>query len=143
MVDFVDKATRSRMMSGIRGKNTRPEILIRHGLHRLGFRYRIHGSKLPGSPDIVLPKYNAVILVHGCFWHGHDCRYFKLPSTRTDFWQGKIDSNRARDGRNTDSLLTAGWRVPMRRAISPSVRPCRKAWMWLESSTQSSWVRHW
>ena len=111
MVDIVDKATRSRMMSGIRGKNTQPEILIRHGLHRLGFRYRLHGSKLPGRPDIVLPKFNAVILVHGCFWHGHDCRYFKLPTTRTGFWKEKIDGNRARDSRNLDSLLTAGWRV--------------------------------
>jgi len=111
LVDIVDKVTRSRMMSGIRAKNTRPEILIRHGLHQLGFRYRLHGSKLPGRPDIILPKYNAVILVHGCFWHGHDCRYFRLPSTRAGFWKEKIDGNRARDSRNLDSLLTAGWRV--------------------------------
>lgn len=141
MVDVVDKATRSRMMSGIRGKNTQPEILIRHGLHRIGFRYRLHGSKLPGRPDIVLPKYKAVILVHGCFWHGHDCRYFKLPSTRTDFWHGKIDGNRARDGRNTDSLLTAGWRVcivwecAVRGRDADTEKVCNKVARWIRGKS--------
>ncbi|WP_231884015.1 very short patch repair endonuclease, partial [Alcanivorax sp. HI0044] len=82
MVDVVDKATRSRMMAGIKGKDTKPEILIRSELHRRGFRFRKNVKDLPGKPDIVLPKYKAVIMVNGCFWHGHECHLFKWPSTR-------------------------------------------------------------
>lgn len=110
MADVVDPATRSRMMSGIRGKNTRPEMLIRRGLHARGFRFRLH-CKLPGKPDICLPKYRAVIFVHGCFWHGHDCRLFKWPSTRPDFWRTKIERNRSNDASAQAMLLGAGWRV--------------------------------
>ena len=97
MIDIVDKKTRSRMMSGIRSKNTRPEILIRSLLHRNGFRFRIHDNKLAGRPDIVLKKYNAIIFVHGCFWHGHNCRLFKWPKTRPEFWKTKILGNREND----------------------------------------------
>ncbi|WP_076896202.1 very short patch repair endonuclease [Burkholderia pseudomallei] len=111
MVDVVDRATRSRMMSGIRGRNTKPEILIRSLLHRQGFRFRLHVRDLPGKPDIVLPRYHAVIFVHGCFWHGHDCSLFKLPGTRTDFWREKIDRNRANDHKALAALRTQGWRV--------------------------------
>ncbi|GGP25817.1 very short patch repair endonuclease [Silvimonas amylolytica] len=111
MTDVVDAATRSRMMSGIRGKNTSPEITLRKALFARGFRYRIHVPGLPGKPDLVLPRYHAVILVHGCFWHGHDCRYFKVPQTRTEFWMGKINSNRARDRREYAELKALGWRV--------------------------------
>lgn len=111
MVDVVDSVTRSRMMSGIRGKNTKPEILIRKLLHRAGFRFRLHVTNLPGKPDIVLSRYHAVIFVHGCFWHGHDCRLFKLPTTRTDFWCNKIERNRSNDNRAKDALLKNGWRV--------------------------------
>ena len=111
MADVVDKATRSRMMAGIRAKNTRPEVFLRQGLHGLGFRYRIHVKNIPGNPDIVLPKYRALIVVHGCFWHGHGCRYFKLPATRPEFWQLKIDSNRQRDKRDFLNQLESGWRV--------------------------------
>ncbi|MCA8298803.1 DNA mismatch endonuclease Vsr [Burkholderia sp. AU30198] len=111
MVDVVDSATRSRMMSGIRGRNTKPEILIRSLLHRQGFRFRLHVRDLPGKPDIVLPRYHAVIFVHGCFWHGHDCSLFKLPRTRPDFWREKIDRNRANDNKALTALLTEGWRV--------------------------------
>jgi len=111
MTDVVDKATRSRMMSGIRGKNTKPEILIRSLLHRSGYRFRIHVCDLPGKPDIVFPKYNAVIFVHGCFWHGHKCHLFKWPSTRTEFWREKIGSNIKRDRAITNELLKDGWRV--------------------------------
>jgi DNA mismatch endonuclease (patch repair protein) len=85
MTDIADKATRSRIMSGICGKNTKPEILIRKGLHALGFRCRLHSPKLPGKPDIVLPKYKAIILVNGCFWHSHNCYLFKWPSTIKEF----------------------------------------------------------
>lgn len=111
MTDIVDAATRSRMMSGIRGTNTKPEILIRKLLHRRGFRFRINDSRLPGKPDIVLPKYHAVVFVNGCFWHGHDCRLFKMPSTRREFWQNKLEKNRKNDERSLKNLCSAGWRV--------------------------------
>lgn len=110
MTDVVDSQTRSRMMSGIRGKNTRPELILRRGLHRLGFRYRLHG-KLPGKPDLVFARFQAVIFVHGCFWHLHDCHLFKWPSTRREFWREKIEGNRARDERNCEHLIDAGWRI--------------------------------
>lgn len=112
MVDVVDARTRSRMMSGIRGKNTRPEILVRCGLHAQGFRFRLHRKDLPGSPDIVLPRRRAVVLVHGCFWHRHhDCSYATHPKTRPVFWQEKFAANVARDARNTARLEALGWRV--------------------------------
>jgi DNA mismatch endonuclease (patch repair protein) len=99
------------MMSGIKGKNTKPEVSVRKALHARGFRYRVHADNLPGKPDLVLPKYKAVVFVHGCFWHGHTCRYFKIPQTRTEFWLEKIQKNQARDRRQELSLLNAGWRV--------------------------------
>jgi len=111
MADIVDRKTRSRMMSGIRGKNTRPELRIRSLLHRHGFRFRIHVDSLPGKPDIVLKRHRAVIFVHGCFWHAHDCHLFKLPSTRMEFWQTKIEGNRERDTENIKALKDSGWRV--------------------------------
>jgi len=104
MADVVDAVTRSRMMSGIRGKNTKPEMQIRLGLHAVGFRYRLHPKEIPGKPDLWLPKYKAAIFVHGCFWHGHDCSLFRMPGTRQDFWQAKIDANRRRDA-VVDNLL--------------------------------------
>jgi DNA mismatch endonuclease (patch repair protein) len=110
LADVVDPATRSRMMSGIRGKNTRPEMMIRRGLHARGFRYTLH-CKLPGKPDICLPKYRAVIFVHGCFWHGHDCHLFKWPKTRPEFWKTKIERNRVIDTAALDQLLASEWRV--------------------------------
>ena len=111
MVDVVDAATRSRMMSGIRGRNTKPELMIRSLLHRRGFRFRLDARDLPGRPDIVLPRYRAVVFVHGCFWHGHDCHLFKWPQTRPEFWREKIDRNRSNDERATLALLASGWRV--------------------------------
>ena len=97
-------------MSGIRAKNTRPEISLRGALHRLGFRYRIHG-RLPGKPDLVFPRRKAVVFVHGCFWHGHDCHLFRWPSTRRKFWREKIEGNRTRDGAVAGRLHEDGWRV--------------------------------
>ena len=99
------------MMSGIRGRNTRPELVIRSGLHRMGFRYRLHGPKLPGKPDLVFPGLKAVILVQGCFWHGHDCHLFRWPSSRPEFWREKIAGNIARDARSREQLGRLGWRV--------------------------------
>ncbi|QDI04234.1 DNA mismatch endonuclease Vsr [Xanthomonas cerealis pv. cerealis] len=112
VAEKISPETRSRMMSGIRGKNTRPEIAVRSFLHRNGLRFRLHGPQLPGKPDIVLPRWNAVVFVHGCFWHGHlGCRYFKLPKTRVDFWKTKINDNSRRDSLAVDLLREAGWRV--------------------------------
>lgn len=112
MVDVVDPATRSRMMAGIRGRDTRPERELRRALHKLGFRYRLHCRDLPGKPDLVFPKYGAVVLVHGCFWHRHEgCRFTTTPATRPDFWMRKFEGNVARDRRNVDALRRAGWRV--------------------------------
>ena len=99
------------MMAGIRGKNTKPELLIRKALHARGFRYRIHCKDLPGNPDMCFPKYRAVILVHGCFWHGHDCHLFKWPKTRPEFWAAKIARNREVDSLAEQKLLSEGWRV--------------------------------
>jgi DNA mismatch endonuclease (patch repair protein) len=112
MADIVNSATRSRMMSGIRAKNTNPELKVRLGLHRMGFRYSLHRRDLPGTPDITLAKHRAVVFVHGCFWHGHvGCRLAKVPSTRLDFWTSKLAGNRARDLRQLDQLRASGWRV--------------------------------
>jgi DNA mismatch endonuclease (patch repair protein) len=99
------------MMSGIRSRDTKPEVLLRSELHARGFRFRIHRKDLPGRPDIVLPKHRAVIQVHGCFWHGHHCQLFKYPATNTEFWRQKIGQNRARDQRSEEALLALGWRV--------------------------------
>lgn len=110
MADVVTAADRSRMMAGIGSSNTKPEIVLRRALHALGFRFRLHDRKLPGTPDIVLPRYRAVVFVHGCFWHGHDCHLFKWPSTRPDFWKSKISKNREIDDRATQKLVAAGWR---------------------------------
>jgi DNA mismatch endonuclease (patch repair protein) len=111
MADIVDAATRSRMMSGIRSKDTSIELAVRRALFANGFRFRLNVKGLPGKPDIVLPKHHAAIFVHGCFWHGHACQLFKLPATRTDFWRQKIDRNRANDVGAVAALLSAGWRV--------------------------------
>jgi DNA mismatch endonuclease (patch repair protein) len=111
MVDVVDTATRSRMMSGIRGRDTKIEVAIRKALHARGLRYRTDVRGLPGRPDIVLSRWRAVVLVHGCFWHAHDCGLCRIPATRPDFWREKLEGNAARDARNTTALLDAGWRV--------------------------------
>lgn len=111
MVDIVSSEKRSQMMAGIKGKDTKPELLIRKALHKKGFRYRIHDKSLPGKPDIVLPKYKAVIFVHGCFWHAHSCHLFKWPSTKSDFWQAKISRNKELDLINFNKLLDEGWRI--------------------------------
>lgn len=111
MPDVHDTATRSRNMAAVRGKDTKPELLIRRGLHGLGYRYRLHAKDLPGKPDLVFPKYHAVLFVHGCFWHGHDCPLFRLPATRTEFWRAKIASNVLRDRKALKALQAQGWRT--------------------------------
>ena len=111
MVDVVSQKKRSQMMSGIKGKNTRPELVVRKILHSRGYRYRLHKKDLPGRPDLVLRKYNCVVLANGYFWHGHDCHLFRLPATREEFWRDKIRKNKVRDSVQIDALLALGWRV--------------------------------
>lgn len=98
-------------MSGIRGRDTKPEVELRKALFARGFRYRLHEETLPGKPDLVFPRHRAVVFVHGCFWHGHDCQLFRIPATRTDFWRAKIAGNRERDERMRHQLDKGGWRV--------------------------------
>lgn len=98
-------------MSGIRGRDTKPELTLRRALHVMGFRYRLHVKAMPGTPDMVFPKHRAAVFVHGCFWHGHDCELHRLPGTRTDFWREKIAGNRTRDDKASASLENAGWRI--------------------------------
>ena len=103
---------RSRLMARIKGKNTKPELIVRRVLHALGYRFRLHRGDLPGRPDIVLPKYRTAIFVHGCFWHRHsECSKASMPKTRTEFWQDKFAMNVARDQRNVEALKAAGWHV--------------------------------
>lgn len=112
MADIVDKQTRSRMMAGIRGKDTKPELALRRALHGLGFRFRLHAKNVPGRPDLVFPKHRAIVFVHGCFWHRHEgCRYTTTPSTRPEFWLAKFETNVARDSAIRTALLDDGWRV--------------------------------
>jgi DNA mismatch endonuclease (patch repair protein) len=112
MVDVVDPATRSRMMSGIRGKNTMPELLVRKYLHGRGLRFRLHEKKLPGKPDLVFPKYKVVVFVHGCFWHQHaGCKYASKPNSNESFWANKLSENVTRDSYQIAALGELGWRV--------------------------------
>lgn len=111
MADIVSPQKRSEMMSGIKGKNTKPELFIRKALHALGFRYRLHVKGMPGKPDLVFSKYKAIILVQGCFWHGHDCHLFKWPKSRPDFWREKILKNKQNDEQAILALREDNWRV--------------------------------
>lgn len=111
MVDTVDRATRSRMMAAVRGRDTAIELFLRSALHRRGFRFRKDVRRLPGRPDIVLPKYRAVIFLHGCFWHAHHCPLFRWPRDNAQFWKEKIGTNSDRDLRNVERLSALGWRV--------------------------------
>jgi DNA mismatch endonuclease (patch repair protein) len=110
MVDRLTPDQRRFNMSRVRSEDTRPEMTVRRLVHSLGFRYRLHRRDLPGKPDIVLPRYRAVIFVHGCFWHGHDCSLFRMPATRAEFWATKIAANRRRDAAAVAALDGAGWR---------------------------------
>lgn len=131
------------MMSGIRGKNTKPEIFLRKVLHAEGFRFRIH-PPLPGKPDMVFPRWNAVLFVHGCFWHGHECHLFKWPQSRQEFWRAKISGNVARDVKNIAALREAGWRVGIvwecalkGRTHLPPTHVTQRCSSWLRSNRRS------
>lgn len=110
-MDTVSPAQRSALMARIRSKNTRPELTVRSLLHRIGYRFRLHDAKLPGRPDIVLPRHRKIILVHGCFWHGHDCQLASKPKSNTSYWSEKFASNRARDAKHKEALMASGWSV--------------------------------
>jgi DNA mismatch endonuclease (patch repair protein) len=112
MADVVSRATRSRMMAGIKGRDTTPELAVRSHLHHAGLRFRLHATDLPGTPDLVLPKWRTVVFVHGCFWHRHPkCRYAAVPKSNRHFWKAKFAANVARDARNVAALRRSGWRV--------------------------------
>jgi DNA mismatch endonuclease (patch repair protein) len=111
MSDIYSITKRSEIMSKISGKDTKPEILIRKFLFSIGFRFRKNDIRLPGKPDIVLPKYNTIIFINGCFWHGHNCKARNLPAIRKDFWELKISENTERDKKNIKNLEYAGWKV--------------------------------
>jgi DNA mismatch endonuclease (patch repair protein) len=135
-MDVLTPQQRQHNMSRIRGRDTKPELLLRRQLHATGFRFRLHASGLPGRPDLVFPRYHAAILVHGCFWHGHSCPMFKLPSTRREFWLAKISGNRDRDRRTIAALRASGWRVlvvwecslkgPGRMSLAEVIDSCSK-----------------
>ncbi len=112
MTDVHDKITRSYNMSQIKGKDTKPEMVVRKYIFSKGFRFRLHDKRLPGKPDIVLPRLKVVVFIHGCFWHGHEnCRYFVVPKTRTDWWLKKIERNKNIDYENELKLKNEGWKV--------------------------------
>ena len=147
MTDIVSPRKRSEMMAGIRGKDAKPEMRVRKALFADGHRYRLHRKDLPGTPDIVLPGRMVAIFVNGCFWHGHlDCNLAKVPSTRRDFWQGKLEHNRQRDKAATEAITTLGWRVLV--VWECFIRSCkeqrelsRALSSWLEDSTRQDDLR--
>lgn len=148
MTDIVDPATRSRMMSGIRSENTKPEMLVRKALHKIGFRYRLHDSRIPGKPDLVFPKYHAVLFVNGCFWHGHDCPLFRMPETRNEFWKDKIRKNLERDAVVLKRLEDIGWRFGIVWECSLKGKKrigteeiVKRIVAWLESDTKEFEIR--
>ena len=110
-MDTVEPEKRSWIMSRVRSKDTTPELFVRSALHRAGFRFRLHRRDLPGNPDMVLPKHNSVVFVHGCFWHMHDCKAFRWPKSNAEFWRKKIERNVERDRQSKSELKRLGWRV--------------------------------
>ena len=133
-MDFLTPAARSALMSRIRGKDTGPELAVRRILFALGYRYRLHGRKLPGKPDLVFPARRKVVFVHGCFWHGHTCLGGRLPGTRSEFWAEKIGANKRRDRRNRRALGKLGWQ-------SLVVWECKLSRVKLLESTTARMVR--
>jgi len=129
---------RSEMMSRIGSRNTKPEMVVRQGLHALGFRYRLHAKNLPGSPDIVLPKYKSAIFIHGCFWHAHEgCQNFRVPKSNTEFWKEKLARNIERDARQIKELEDAGWRVLVVRECATRNLSTKKL-----VETIAAWLHH-
>ena len=147
VVDKVSIDARSRNMAAIKGKDTKPELAIRRALHALGFRYRLHGTDLPGKPDMVFPKYKAVIQVNGCFWHGHDCGAARVPQSRVEYWAPKIERTKARDAAAVAAIDAMGWRsltiweCCMRGKGSPGLEwAVETAARWLAEGGQTSQI---
>jgi DNA mismatch endonuclease (patch repair protein) len=148
MADIVSKSKRSQMMAGIKAKDTKLELLIRKAIHAKGFRYRLHETSLPGKPDLVFPRYKAVLFINGCFWHAHDCHLFKLPATDREKWNEKFVDNRASDVANLKDLYALGWRTGVvwecsvrgkkNRGLDKVVAKCCK---WLESNRRKFEIR--
>ena len=140
MPDVVSPQQRSRMMAGIRSKNTKPELQLRRALHRLRLRFRLHDARYPGRPDLLSPRHGAAIFAHGCFWHAHDCPAFKWPATRKDFWLTKISANQRLDQRNIAALHAIGmrvcivWECALRKAGADAVAWRVAAWLRREDS---------
>lgn len=111
MTDVLTRSQRRLNMSRIKAKDTKPEMMLRRGLHALGYRYQLHRRDLPGCPDLTFPRYKAIVFVHGCFWHRHGCNFFKIPATRTEFWLNKISRNTERDHNTHAALHYDGWRI--------------------------------
>jgi DNA mismatch endonuclease (patch repair protein) len=135
MVDKVSSEIRSRMMAAVRGKNTLPEKTVRRALFAAGYRFRLHRRDLPGSPDVVLPAYHLAVFVHGCFWHGHECKKGRRPTSNVNFWNTKLEKNVARDRRDKAALRTAGWHVIVVWECALE-RGCARALRWLEAHRQ-------
>lgn len=140
-MDTVDRLTRSKIMASVGKKDTGVELLLRSAIHKIGLRYRLHDRLLPGSPDIVFPRFHAVVFVHGCYWHSHGCYRSTVPKSRREFWTDKFRANRSRDERNAHALLESGWRVltvwecALRGKTSgSSATVAKKVKAWLESS---------
>lgn len=148
MQGSTQNSIRSKQMSAIKSKNSKPELLLRHKIHALGYRYLIHDKRLPGTPDMVFPKYKAVILVNGCFWHGHDCHIFKWPKTRKEFWLSKITNNQRRDQQNIRKLNQHGWKVMIVwecALVGKSKRPLEEvahaAINWIQFDSQNAEIK--
>lgn len=139
MTDVHNTATRSRNMAAIKGKNSKPEMIVRRGLHKAGFRYRLHAAELPGKPDLVFPKYKAVIFIQGCFWHQHQCSMFHWPKSRTQWWVKKISANRSHDEAVQDKLRELGWRVLLVWECALKGKAKYSSEQWLELVTL--WLR--
>lgn len=137
-MDIVDVETRSRMMGSVRQRDTGPEMLLRRALHREGLRFRVNDPRLPGRPDLVFPKFRAVVFVHGCYWHRHGCRYSTMPATRTAFWLSKFEANRARDARVLSELGEAGWRTLV--VWECALKPARGDTVRRTSDTVKAWL---
>ncbi len=147
MVDTVTKDKRSQVMAAIRSKDTGPEISVRRGLHALGFRYSLHPKDLPGRPDITFRKFRAVIFVHGCYWHGHDCGEVKPSSSNRSYWASKIAKNKERDARNLAALEEIGWRYLTiwecsfrRKGAAALERIVHKAARWLQCGSSNAMI---
>lgn len=139
MADVVTSEVRSHMIASIRASNTSPELFMRRGLHRLGFRFRLDVRSLPRRPDLVFPKYQAVLFVHGCFWHRHNCHLFKWPASRVEFWRDKLEANAARDRRTLGDLRAMDWRVGI---VWECAIKSKRKWMTEEIFSESAlWLR--